>query len=93
MSDRHAHGHELELGVGVRVSVALLVHGVEGAPQFRGVRPRVSRDRQLERLARVAEVEGRAHLGVIRAGELLTPARHEVRDLLGHRAGSEFRAG
>ena len=73
-----AHGHQLELGIVVAVAVAGLVGLVELASQV--VRRRVRRglDRELEGLAGVAQLVGRAQLRVRVAQLVAGPRRQPV---------------
>ena len=54
--DGDAYGDELEVRVGIRVAVALVVRLVERPPQLGRIGLRGAGDRQLERLAGVAQV-------------------------------------
>src|SRR4051794_22133122 len=69
----HPDGHQLERGVRILVAVALLVGAVEAAAQIAGLGLERASHRQLEGLARVAEVVAGAELRLGLA-QLLAPA-------------------
>ena len=83
----HPHGHELELLLGIAVAVTIAMLGFERLSQRVRRRLDTGPDRQLERLAAVAQLVGRVQFGLgtrlaeRRPGLLAELARH-VRDHL-----------
>jgi hypothetical protein len=84
---RHTDRHELELRLRVGVAVALGVGAVEGLAQVLRVRRELCVHSELERLTRVAQLEGGSQLGVGRAEVVpaaLTERPHDLRHSLGN---------